>query len=82
MPAQRALLIDDTRYRARLWTSRVWPGAVLVNGAIVGTWRRADMAISIETWRRLSRPEREAVEAEAATLPLPGRTGVSVSSMG
>ena len=33
----------------------------------------------IETWRRLSRPERQAVEAEAASLPLPGRVrGVAV----
>ncbi len=41
---------------ARLWTSRVWPGALLVDGVIAGTWRRADAAVSIETWRRLSPP--------------------------
>jgi hypothetical protein len=72
---QRALLVENAADRARLWTSRVWPGALLVEGAIVGTWRRAEAAVSIETWRRLSRTERQAVEAEAASLPLPGMAG-------
>jgi len=71
-PDQRALLVENAAHRGRLWTSRVWPGALLVDGTIVGTWRRADAAVSIETWRRLSRLERQAVEAEVATLPLPG----------
>lgn len=74
-PDERALLIENAAHRARLWTSRVWPGALLVNGAIVGTWRRAEAAVSIETWRRLSRAERHAVEAEVASLPLPGMAG-------
>jgi hypothetical protein len=71
-PDERTLLIENAAHRARLWTSRVWPGALLVNGAIAGTWRRADTTVSIETWRRLSRAERDAVEAEVASLPLPG----------
>jgi hypothetical protein len=54
-----------------LWTSRVWPGAVLVGGEIVGTWRCAHHEVSVETWRRVSRSVRDAVEAEAASLPLP-----------
>jgi hypothetical protein len=70
--ADRELLVPDARQRAALWTSRVWPGAVLVAGEIVGTWRRAQAKLSIETWRRLTRAEREAVEAEAQSLPLPG----------
>jgi hypothetical protein len=69
---ERALLVENAEHRARLWTSRVWPGALLVNGVIAGTWRRANAAVSIETWRRLSRAERDAVEAEVASLPLPG----------
>jgi hypothetical protein len=43
-----------------------------VEGDIVGTWRRAEADVTIATWRRLSRAEREAVEAEAASLPLSG----------
>jgi hypothetical protein len=69
--ADRELLVPDATQRASLWTSRVWPGAVLVGGEIVGTWRRAQAKLSIEPWRRLTRAERDAVEAEAQSLPLP-----------
>jgi hypothetical protein len=68
----RELLVPDRDRRAQLWTSRVWPGAVLVDGEVRGTWRRAQHTVRIEAWGRLSRAAREAVEAEAATLPLPG----------
>ena len=61
--------------RGELWTSRVWPGAVLVAGEIVGTWRRAQANLTIQTWKRLSRAARDVVEAEAAGLPLPGVEG-------
>jgi hypothetical protein len=71
----RELLVPDAKKRAELWTSRVWPGAVLVAGEIVGTWRRARADLSIQSWRRLTRAERDAVEAEARSLPLPGIEG-------
>ena len=77
--ADRELLVPDAEQRASLWTSRVWPGAVLVEGDVAGTWRRAGAVVSVHPWRRLSREERAAVEAEAATLPLPevhGEVGV------
>jgi len=78
--AGRELLVPDAAQRAELWTSRVWPGAVLVAGEIVGTWRRAQANLSVQLWRRLTRAEREAVEAEARSLPLPGVEGeVAVS---
>ncbi|HEX7498058.1 MAG TPA: crosslink repair DNA glycosylase YcaQ family protein [Candidatus Limnocylindrales bacterium] len=70
--ADRELLVPDPDNRRRLWTPRVWPGAVLVEGEVVGTWRRAQTDVAIESWRRLSRGEREAVESEAASMPLPG----------
>ena len=70
--AERELLVPDSDHRRQLWTPRVWPGAVLVEGEIVGTWRRAQTDVTVESWRRLSRAEREAVEAEAASMPLPG----------
>jgi hypothetical protein len=70
--AGRELLVPDASQRAELWTSRVWPGAVLVAGEIVGTWRRAHADLSIRSWRRLTRAERGAVEREAQSLPLPG----------
>jgi hypothetical protein len=68
----RELLVPDSHHRSRLWTPRVWPGAVLVGGEIVGTWRRSQNDVTVESWRRLSATERDAVEAEAAAMPLPG----------
>ncbi len=71
----RALLVPDPAKRAQLWTSRVWPGAILAGGEIVGTWRRAKNKVTAHPWSRLSRRVREAVEAEAAALPLPEPDG-------
>ncbi len=73
--ADRELLVPQAERREPLWTSRVWPGAVLVAGEIVGTWRRSQAKLTIQPWQRLSRAQREAVEAEAARLPLPGVEG-------
>jgi Winged helix DNA-binding domain len=73
--ADRELLVPDAKKREKLWTSRAWPGAVVVSGEVAGTWRRAQANLTIEPWRRLSRAERDAVEAEAASLPLPGIEG-------
>src|SRR5881628_2307846 len=71
----RELLVPDASRRGALWTTRVWPGGVLVDGEIVGTLRRALGTMTIQTWRRLSRAARDAVEAEAASLPLPDIQG-------
>jgi hypothetical protein len=73
--ADRELLVPDADRRRTLWTPRVWPGAVLVGGEVVGTWRRAHQTVVIQPWRRLSRAARDAVEAEGASLPLPGIEG-------
>ena len=70
--AERELLVPDPEHRRALWTPRVWPGALLVDGELVGTWRRVQADVTIESWRRLSRLERAAVEAEAVSMPLPG----------
>jgi hypothetical protein len=70
--ADRELLVPNERERRSLWTSRVWPGALLVEGETVGTWRRAQHVLTIQPWHRLSRAQRNAVEAEAELLPLPG----------
>jgi len=69
--ADRELLVPDVGRRSALWTSRVWPGAVLVDGEVVGTWRRAETTVTIEPWRRLSRRRRDAVQMEAESIPLP-----------
>jgi hypothetical protein len=71
----RELLVPNAAFRRALWTSRVWPGAVLVDGEIVGTWRRSLGTVTIQAWRRLTRTARDAVAAEAASLPLPDLQG-------
>jgi hypothetical protein len=73
--ADRELLVPDAERRRELWTPRVWPGAVLVGGEIVGTWRRVEATVTMQSWRRLSPSERDAAEAEAKGLPLPGLRG-------
>jgi Winged helix DNA-binding domain len=73
--SDRELLIPDADRRRELWTPRVWPGALLVEGDIVGTWRRSQGTVSVQAWRRLSRTTRDSVEAEAESLPLPGIKG-------
>ena len=49
-----------------------WKGAVLVDGFAAGTWRfdrgGDEVAIEVSAWRKLTRPERAEVEAEAAAL--------------
>ena len=70
--ADRALLVPDERQRSALWTSRVWPGALLVEGETAGTWRRVGHVLTVQPWRHLAGAAREAVEAEAASMPLPG----------
>jgi hypothetical protein len=71
----RELLVPDAGRRAQLWTPRVWPGALLVDGELVGTWRRAQEVVAIAPWRRLSRTAREAAVTEAESLPIPGLPG-------
>jgi len=69
--ADRGLLVANERQRRVLWTSRVWPGALLVDGETVGTWRRAGHVFAIQPWHRLSHAQRNAIEAEATSMPLP-----------
>ena len=68
----RLLLVPDEVNRGRLWTSRVWPGAVLLNGELVGTWRRSGHKVTVHAWRSLDRASRESIETEAASMPLAG----------
>jgi hypothetical protein len=70
--ADRELLVPEPARRELLWTSRVWPGAVLQRGEIVGTWRRSHHQVTVEPWEPLSDDDREAIENEATSLPLPG----------
>lgn len=68
---ERSLLVPHAAHRDLLWTPRVWPGALLVDGDVAGVWRRSKGKVTIEPWRRLTAAERTAVEAEAESFPLP-----------
>jgi len=73
--SDRELLVPDDARRRALWTPRVWPGGVLVDGEVAGTWRRGDTTVAVQPRSRLTRAAREAVQREAETLPLPGARG-------
>lgn len=78
--ADRHLLVPDEKLRRLLWTPRVWPGALLLQGEIAGTWRRAGSVLTVQLWRKLDAAERQAVAEEAASLPLAGEhRAISVS---
>ncbi len=70
--SDRDLLVPDAGRRGALWTPRVWPGGLLVEGEIAGTWRRAGAVVTMQPWQQLSGAQRDAVTAEAESLPLPG----------
>jgi hypothetical protein len=73
--ADRSLVVPDAARRGELWTPRVWPGGLLIDGEVAGTWRRANAVLTVQPWRRLSGAERDAVVAEAEALTLPGVEG-------
>jgi len=64
----RDLLVASAACRDELWTSRVWPGALLVDGEIIGTWRRAGTNVTVSPWRRLTKSERVAVDDATAGI--------------
>lgn len=80
--ADREILVPEAKRRTKLWTTRVWPGALLVGGEIAGVWRRSAGEVLIDAWHRLSRSQWEAVAAEADALPLPGLKGPIVVRRG
>jgi hypothetical protein len=78
----RELLVPDASRRDLLWTPRVWPGAVLHHGEIVGVWRRSHEKVTVHVWERLDNRARKAIELEAASLPLPNLEGEIVVEWG
>jgi hypothetical protein len=73
--ADRDLLVPDADHRDELWPPRVWPGGLLIGGEAAGTWRRANAVMTVRPWRPLTSAERDAVTAEAQSLPIPGIQG-------
>jgi len=68
--ADRALLVPEPRFRSELWPKSVWPGALLVNGELVGTWRRQVGRVTVRAWRPLEPDVKDAVEEEVFRMPI------------
>jgi hypothetical protein len=68
--ADQALLVPEPRYRSELWPKSVWPGALMVKGELVGTWRRQVGRVTVRAWRRLEPEVKDAVEEEVSGMPI------------
>jgi hypothetical protein len=68
----RELLVPDEARRKDLWRVLGRPGAILADGAVIGTWRPRGsgrkLVVRVESWHRLDAPDRAAVEREAERL--------------
>ena len=70
----RATVLPDATARKKVWQSVSGPGAVLVGGEIVGTWRsrmeRSRLRVEVEPFGQLTRGVRDEIEAEANRVAL------------
>jgi hypothetical protein len=77
----RALLVDDPGRAKALWPVLGRPGAVLLNGEIVGWWRPRqtgrNFAVRVELWAPAGARVRKSVQAEAERLASYRRTELS-----
>ncbi|MEU8154182.1 winged helix DNA-binding domain-containing protein [Micromonospora sp. NPDC048986] len=68
----RATLVPGAAHVKELWPVLGRPGAVLVDGELVGTWRPRKsgrtFTVAVEPWRRLSDATRKAITAQAERL--------------
>lgn len=69
---ERATLVDDRTRAKDLWRNLGRPGAVVVDGEVVGTWRPksagARLTITWEPWARLTKAQVAQAEHEAGEL--------------
>ncbi|MCX5064681.1 winged helix DNA-binding domain-containing protein [Micromonospora lupini] len=68
----RATLVPDSARAKELWPVLGRPGAVLVDGDLVGTWRPRKsgrkLTVAVQPWQRLSAGTRDAITAQAEHL--------------
>ncbi|WP_030490985.1 winged helix DNA-binding domain-containing protein [Micromonospora chokoriensis] len=68
----RATVVPDAAHAKELWPVLGRPGAVLVDGELVGTWRPRKsgktLTVAVGPWRRLSAATRTAITAQAERL--------------
>jgi hypothetical protein len=73
----KELLVPDARRRAKVlprWGESPGhiPGAILVDGEIVGAWQRQKRKVTIHPFSTLNARLRDAIEQEALTFPIAG----------
>ncbi len=66
----RELLVPQSRVRSELWPKSVWPGALMVDGELVGTWRRRLGRVLVRAWRKIEADTKSSIESEAQTMPV------------
>jgi Winged helix DNA-binding domain len=68
----RPLLVDDPVRAKELWPVLGRPGAVLVDGDLVGSWRPRKagkrLTVLVHPWEQMPRARREAIEQQAERL--------------
>jgi hypothetical protein len=68
----RATLVADTAHAKELWPVLGRPGAVLVDGELVGTWRPRKsgrkFTVAVQPWHKLSDATRKAITEQAEHL--------------
>jgi hypothetical protein len=80
---QQLLVVDET-LRASVFPPTgqsvgYIPGAILVDGEIVGAWQRQQRKVTVHPWSKLSPKVREEIEREALAFPIAGTSKASVS---
>ncbi len=81
----RELLVPDPQLRARVLplvgqsTLGYTPGAILVDGEIVGAGQRQGRKVTIHPWSKHPSATRDAIEAEALAFPIAGSSKPSVA---
>jgi hypothetical protein len=78
------LLIPDQALRERVLPRTgqgkgYIPGAILVDGEIVGGWQRQQRKVTLHPFARLPARVREAIEEEALTFPIDPKSPASVA---
>ena len=79
----KELLVPNPEWRAQVlpaWgqSPGYLPGAVLVDGEIVGVWQRQQRRVRVRLFKSLGQKVREAIEAEALSMPIAGKTDPSI----
>lgn len=66
----REVVVSDKQNRSQLWPQgNVPPGGLLVEGELVGTWRRHLHSFTITPWQTIGTETQDVVQAEVEAMP-------------